>query len=56
MPRFIVEAYDLSLIPRAIPEETLSISIAERMNTLEDLCKSLKTNVDNLYSCRSMQS
>ena len=50
MPRFIVEAYDLSLIPRAIPEETLSVSIAERVNSLEDLCKSLKTNVDNLLS------
>ena len=48
VPKFVVEAPDLKMIPKAVPEEMLSISVCERLNALEANYDQMHENIDML--------
>ena len=50
VPRFVVDAPDLKLIPKAVPEEMMSISVCERLNSLETRYDQMQVNMDYIVA------
>ena len=50
VPRFVVDAPDLKFIPKAVPEEMMSISVCERLNSLEAKYEQMQLNMDSIVA------
>lgn len=48
MPCFVIDAYSLHVIPRSHPEELCDISLADRLNRLEQRINSLQEAMDSV--------